>query len=264
MVVDVDGDELARLGLADTDEEARIRLLVDALVGLARGANDMAEHLARPVIGIQPDVEQRRPVIGPHGAAARLGDLVGKILAGMRVTNAEGEELGARLVARPRDQLVIGRMVDTGQAEIGLVPGQLVGVQKNGFFAPFARGAHDLGMLSALDIAGRVGVGAVGCRNGGIVLLDAALQLLKQRFLQRLGRCHRCIRICVLRLQIGPDLRIQRGGLAHHLLPIVRPQPGVVVRFGDAVMNGGGGALLRARGRIDLGHDRGGNPASRQ
>jgi hypothetical protein len=80
-----------------------------------------------------------------------------------------------------------------------------------------------------------VGKGAVLHRNGGVVFLYPSLHLGKQRLAQILGVGHRRLLVGVLRLEMGADLRVEDRGILEHGLPVVGPQPGIIVRPRDAV-----------------------------
>ena len=60
---------------------------------------------------------------------------------------------------------------------------------------------------------------------------------------------HRRRGVGILVLEIGPDLGLENGGIVHHLLPVVGPEPGVVVGAGDAVMDSRDRPPDRDRGR---------------
>ncbi len=99
-------------------------------------------------------------------------------------------------------------------------------------------------------------IAAIAIRYGGIVLLDAALHFVKQLFLKRLGVAHRCFHIGVFRFQMGADGGVENGCVLEHGLPVIGPEPGVIVGAGNAVMrilNGpffggrGGGQVLENR-----------------
>lgn len=111
-------------------------------------------------------------------------------------------------------------------------------------------------LLAAGHEQGAIGVRTVIDRNGGIVLLDAALHFVKQLFLKRLGVAHRCFHIGVFRFQMGADGGVENGCVLEHGLPVIGPEPGVIVGAGNAVMrilNGpffggrGGGQVLENR-----------------
>ena len=98
VVVRVDGDELARLGLADADVEAAVLLLVDEHVVLGRRADAVAVDEQRALVGVEAHVEQRLAVARPDDGAAGVGDGVGQVLARRQVADADGEQLRALLV----------------------------------------------------------------------------------------------------------------------------------------------------------------------
>jgi hypothetical protein len=82
-----------------------------------------------------------------------------------------------------------------------------------------ARPATEQRVLPAGDVAAIIGKGPVGGRVSPIVLLDARLHLSEQRLTQaRLGR-HHGFGMGVFRLQIGADVGIEQGRIAHDLTP---------------------------------------------
>jgi hypothetical protein len=95
--------------------------------------------------------------------------------------------------------------------------------------------------------ADAVGKRAVGGGDGGIVLLDPCPHLGNEGVLQAGDVGSRRVGIGVLLVEIGADVGCQRCGLAHHLLPVVGPQPAVVVGARDAEMGRGHGATLCRR-----------------
>ncbi len=104
-------------------------------------------------------------------------------------------------------------------------------------------------MLAPGRIAGVVLEGAVGLGDRGVVGLDAALHLLEQLVLQRLARRQQRLGVGVLSLQVGPDVRLERGGIAQHLAPVVVLHPGIVVHPRPAELFDTPGFLARDGGR---------------
>ena len=85
VVVRVDEDEVARLGLADADVEAVVLLLVDEHIGRRRRADDGGgRRSSGRWLVVEPDVEQRAAVGRPDDGAARVGHGVAQVLAGAR------------------------------------------------------------------------------------------------------------------------------------------------------------------------------------
>jgi hypothetical protein len=121
-------------------------------------------------------------------------------------------------------------MVDAADPEIGLALGLLVAVDQDGLLAALARDAEEARLLAAGAEGGAVGEGPVLHRHGGIVLLDAALHLGKQRLAQFFRPGQHLRLIGVFGLQMGADVGSQHRGIAKHLLPVLRPQPGIIVR----------------------------------
>ena len=110
-------------------------------------------------------------------------------------------------------------------------------------------------VLPLLAIAHVIGVGPIGVGHGRIVLLDAALHLGEQRFLQSLGVGERVLAIIVFGLQVGAYRRIELLRVAHHLAPVLRLEPGILVDEAQVVERALDGTLLRLRlGQRARGH----------
>lgn len=181
-------------------------------------------------------VEEALAIGRPRAATAGIFHDVGKVLAGFEVTDAQGEIFRALVVITPDAVTVIGGLVEAGETEIILALGLLVTVQQHMFFAAAARGAEIMRLLAAGHEQCPVSIRPVIDRHGGIVLLDAALHLFEQLFLKRLGVTHGRFHIGVFRLQMGADRRVEQGRVLEHGLPVIGPEPCVIVGAGNAVM----------------------------
>ncbi len=91
-------------------------------------------------------------------------------------------------------------------------------------------------VLCAFDKPRVVGEGAVRRGYGTVVLLDAALHFLEERFAKFGERFERFFRIGVLGFEIGADIAVERVRIAHHLAPVLVAKPGVVVDPDNAVV----------------------------
>src|SRR6266498_1228180 len=100
-------------------------------------------------------------------------------------------------------------------------------------------------MLPPLAIAHVIGVRPIGVGRGRIVLLDAALHFGKQGFLQAFGVSERALAIIVFGFQIGAYRRIELKRIAHHLAPVLRLEPGILVDKAEVVEGALTGTLLR-------------------
>ena len=130
---------------------------------------------------------------------------------------------------------MVGRVVDPADAEIGLACRLGIAIDKDILGAAIAWRPEEARLLAAEFERRTVGIGAIRHRHGRIVLLDAALHFREQVLPQRLGVGHQRGLIAVLGLEVGADIRVQNGGVAKHLLPVLRPQPGIFIRPGHAV-----------------------------
>ena len=110
-------------------------------------------------------------------------------------------------------------------------------------------------MLAASDVARIIVVNAIGRGHRGIILLDAALQLREELVLQRPGVGHDGFVIGVLALEEGADLCWQQGGIMHHLLPVRRFKPMIVVALLVAVPGFDARALVRPWRLRNIAHD---------
>jgi hypothetical protein len=213
----------------------------------------MAKHPRRPVLRVEPHVVEGGRIRGPDRGARDVGHEIRQVGAGGEVAYAGGVELGPGLVGRPHRLAVIGRVGDAAELEEGLAGGERVAVEQHLVAAAAARRAAEQGVLPARAVAAEIGVGPVGGRDRGVVLLDPPLHLGKQRVLQRAGAGHHRVGMSVLGLEVGADGRIEHAGVAHHRLPVRRLEPRIVVGERDPVTRRGDGPLLGARNqpRID-------------
>ena len=140
---------------------------------------------------------------------------------------------------------MVGAVVEATEIPIALPLGHDVAVEEDRFQATIARLAAEQGILSAGDEARVVGIGAVGRRDRAVVLLEPALHLGEQLALQQVGVGKLRIAVGVLGIEVAADLGCELLGVAHHLLPVVVAQPGVIIDELDPVP----GCRARAAGR---------------
>ena len=247
VVVDDDLDEAVGLGAADGDEEAGVGFLVDLDVGVVLGPQRMAPDRLRAVVFIEADVEQRAAIGGPYNAAARIGDDVGKVLAGCKIAEADRRKLRALVVDGVGEDRVVGAVGGGAELPIGLALRLDIAVEENCFALAAARPAAQARVLPANFIARIIVERAIGRGHGAVVLLEAAFHLGKQRFPQGGDIGHRGFGVGILGFEIGADVARKLGGLTHHLLPVVRPEPGIVVADRNAVVGGNRWPLFRTR-----------------
>ena len=148
-------------------------------------------------------------------------------------------------------------MIDAGEAEIVLARSLLVAIEQHHALAAFARLAEIAGLLAAGDEGGAVSERTVLHRHGTVVFLDTALHLGKKLLLQRFRIRHRRLHIGVLGLQMRADLGIEDGGVLEHLLPVVGPEPGIIVGARHAVASVAQRLLARDRRDGQAGKDGG-------
>ena len=170
VIMDRDRGERSRLRLAKRDEHACIRLLMDENVVADGIAEPVPVDPRRPMIVIDPDVEERPSVGAPHDRAAGVGNDVGKGVALLRIEHADIVEFGPLVVGAPGDQTVIGGMAGVTELEIGLVPGERVAVEQDRLAASAARSAAVQPVLSPVPESDIVVEGAVRRRNARIGL----------------------------------------------------------------------------------------------
>ena len=132
MIVGIDEDEASRERLAEAGVVADVLFLVDEDVVAGRCADAVAADVERAMVGVDADVEQRAAVARPLDLAARVGDLVGEVLAGLHVADADGEQLRALVVDGVGEQLVVGAVGAGAEVPVGLALGLGVAVEEQG------------------------------------------------------------------------------------------------------------------------------------
>ncbi len=153
-------------------------------------ADGMAQDLARAVLVVEPDVEQRPTVRRPFEVSVIVGDVGIDDGAGRGLDDVNGAEFRALCIDGISDEPVVGAVRDIGNAEIGMVLGECVAVDQNLLIAAVAREPAEQGMLTARHEARVVGERAVRRRHRGIVFLDTFLHLGEELLLQLFGVGH--------------------------------------------------------------------------
>ena len=133
VVVDHDLDEAVGLGPADGDKEASVGFLVDLDVCVERCAERVAPDRLRAVVFIEADVEQRAAIGGPNDAAARVGDGIGKVLAGCKIAEADRRKLRALVVDGIGEDRVIGAVGGGAELPVGRTLRLDIAVEENCF-----------------------------------------------------------------------------------------------------------------------------------
>ncbi len=236
VIMHVDDDVLRRLGLANADIEADVGLLEHQYVVGSRCADSVPIDRHRPMICVEPHVEDGGAVGSPHDRAASVGDGIVEVPASAHVANADGVEFRALVVDAVGEQTVVRAMRQRAHRPVGLALGLPVAVDQDRFGPAAAWTPADARILAAGDGRRIVVPRTVGGGHRAVVLLDPRLHFLEQGFLQGLGVGHGRFHVGVLGLEIGTDFAVEQRWIAHHLLPVGRPQPGVVVDERDAVM----------------------------
>ena len=260
VIVHVDDDELARLRQPDANVKTDIGLLEHQDVFCRRCADAVSPDRHRSVVLVEPHVEHRGVVTRPYDGAARVGDFVGEIPARRHVPNPDRVQFRALVVDAIGEQFVIRAVRDRAERPVGLGFGLSVTVEQDGFRSPATGPPADAWVLPAGN-GGRVVVPrAIGRGHRTVVLLDACLHLLEQRFLQRIGAGHGGLHIGVFGLEIGADIRVEQLRAAHDVLPVGSAQPGVVVGQRDAMMRDcdrllGGARRRKRRFGLRRGHE---------
>ena len=205
-----DHEVLLGLGLEDETPEGGILLFVDQPVVGRVGA----QHV--PVDAVRAErhrvllgVEDRLVVVGPGHVAGDVGDHVAEQLAG-------GQDLEGDRIESPPDRVhaVSGQVLSGADLRHAhravLVPlGHLVDIDHDllGRLQRALLAAEDRVLLALFDA--RVVVVIVPLvRRRHVGLLDARLELVKQRLFERLGMGRHCGRVLVLRLEVLDDLGI--------------------------------------------------------
>lgn len=211
---------------------------VDERIFRNRCSDRVAVDEQRPLVVVDLDVEKRLAVARPFNAAARVGNFIGEIFARRQIANPDRVKFRTLVVGRVGEKLVIAGM--RGVAEIpvafagrfGIPVEQDLGIVRRAA----ARHAAELRILPTFDEAREVFVGTVRLRDLAVVLFQARFHFLKQRLLQRLGACQHRFRVGVFGFEMRTDAGIEQRRLAHDLLPVLRPQPAVVVGQRNAVV----------------------------
>ncbi len=177
------------------------------------------------MIVVELGVEKSVRIRGPYARTASVRNDVSDVLFRRRITHPQGEEFGALVVKSPEQALMVRRMVDAGNAEIGLALRLGIAIQKHIFRAAVAGNTEVAGLFATGLIRGSIGKRPVVHRHRGIVFLDAALHLGEQRLPQCVGVGHQGCLIGVFSLKVRANLRIEGGRISKDLLPIVRAQP---------------------------------------
>jgi len=244
MVAARDHAEASAGAFVDVREPAGILFLVNQRVAGLRRAEGVPVHLHRAMVVVELHIEERFRIRGPDHVAVGFLDMVGVILAGCPVADADGEIFRTARIRAPRLQLVIGRMLRAAELEVLASLRFFIAIDDEAGFAATTRLAADLLVLAALAVLVEIGERAVGRGDAGVVLLDAAAHFRHQLFLQRLRMAQHRVGVDILGFEIGADVRLEHRWVAQHLLPVLVLQPRIVIGHGDVVM---GEAVRAAR-----------------
>ena len=230
MIVRVDHDKPAALGLADAEKEPGIGFLVDLYVFGRRRANRMAHHSAWPVIVIKHGIEKNAAVRRPDHVALSVGQFVGQHIACLKIPDTDLAVLRPVAVDGSSKHPVIGRVRGAADRKEALALGLGVAIQQHLFprrIRILRWPAAEQRILPTLDKPAIIGPVAIRRRHGEIVFLYARFKLCRQLFPQRSDWRQRPFRPCVLCLQMRPDIGLKCIGFSHYPLPFVIPQPGI-------------------------------------
>ena len=128
-------------------------------------------------------------------------------------------------------------MLDGGDAEELLTLAFQIPVIENRLLTTVAHAAHIDWVFPAFPIANRVDKLAIGLGHRAVVLLDAAAHLRKQLVAEARKVISGLFVEIVFRFEIRANVHIQRCRIPEHLLPVLIPQPGVIIGAGNAVLN---------------------------
>ena len=269
VVMCVDHDETARLGDRDVEEESCVRLFVDEHVVRRIVAEPVAEDLARTVVVVEYGVEEGLMVRGPRESSCTPLDDIIETLPRFQILDPQGVELRTVLVDGPGEPPMVPSMAAVADAVVALALGlgqgrglrvtveqdllaRGVGVARGvtgGVAALADRGAAGRAtrrtpahhwVLPSFAVAVVVLPLAVPCGDARIVLPDASAELVEERRAKRPGGSEHRFLVGVFRFQAGSDVRTEQGWIAHHLLPVLVLEPGVVVGTMAAVQRRAG------------------------
>lgn len=209
----------------------------------------MTEDPAGAVIVVDPDVIEPARILEPNDRAVCVGDSIGPVLARRTVAHTDLVEFRPLAIGAPGHQRVIRRMRRAIQGKERVALPFVVAVDEDLLLALLATLAAGDRPLSALAEPAVIEPFAILTRDGGIVLLDSPAHLGEEFSDEVRGRVQMRRRIGVFRLENGPDRLRQARGIAQHLAPVLRPQPGVLVRQLDAVHDLGRRMRLDGRRR---------------
>ena len=162
------------------------------------------------MVVVEARVEEAVVAGVPHAAATRIRDPVGQFLAAGDIAHAQREEFRTLVVEGPEQLVMVGRMVDAAETEVGLAFGFRVAVEHDLVGAAVARRAEVTRLLAAQPEGRAIGIGAILHRHGGIVLLDAPLHLGEQ-LAPQLGRVgHQRRLVGILGLEMGADRAVEQ------------------------------------------------------
>jgi len=107
-------------------------------------------------------------------------------------------------------------------------------------------------VLAAGAMPAEIGMGTIRRGDIDVIFFDAATHFRDQSLLHRAVGCHEGIGEGVLCFEICADIRRQDRRVAHHVAPVVGPQPSVIIGEVDTMDGPGRRAPLgMGRGRSD-------------
>ncbi len=211
------------LGPADAGVESRIRLTVHQRVVLAAGAEHMPAHrITQQRHRILRHIQQRAVVRGPYHCRLRVGDEIRKQFAGGQVLHADHELPATDMILAVRQQPVVRTHLPAAHLVEVMRRGQCADIEHDFFRRIHAAGTARMDRIVRAGLeAGVVPVAVLAPGHAGVILLDAADDLLVDALLQRLQRRHHRIGPGVLSGQVREDRRILARVIAQPVVGIL-------------------------------------------
>ena len=208
VVMGVDNNKPAALGLANADEKSRVGFLVHQNIGFGIIPRPMAKDFRWPVVFVKHRIENGLVVFCPHHVAAGVGDAVVDNVARGQILHHKGVHFRAGVVLGIHQAEVIGAMLDGDNPEKRFPRRFFVHVKHDFFNISTDFLAAENWVLGILLESLEIGIRPVRSRNRLVVGLDPAFQFLHQRGFGAVKTAEQFLGVCVFRLQIFSDFRL--------------------------------------------------------